>query len=540
MATTEHLVRWNGLTQEEWNWLNQHKPDEINKDTLYFIRETGQIYRGTINYTNAVIFVNRLPEITDTDKIVEGKLYVKITDLSAYVWNGNDFYMIIRPVVNSMLDNEDGTEANPEYFANVRAIKEYVLDAIDKAIVNGQITADTIRIKEDITVEGATIGLYHDGDIIHEGTRLEYILGRLVKHRIPPEYIPPTCSMNETHKDMEVGTFVRPTIRTEFKQNDAGPVNMFKLIRIVNGIDTVVVDNNSIAAYTEPGQIDLHDGDNILKYMAVIRYDAGEIKEDNLGGKVAGENILPGDIKKYCSWSGKRMTFFGSDYGNDTIISSLDIRALPEKILGVVDGQSYDVHIKAGHTRVTIAYPANRAPIKFIRDNGTGLNVLDNFKLTTLSVAGNNGHIPIPYNIYTFLALAPFPKDVVYTVILEEEDTEPELTPLTINTKAADNSDIGNIGMAIQFDPMYNQPLDKREQIFDNMSEVQVYTQSGKAYAGQIIKVRNGSSSVNLYVLADDLEPRKFATSSSEGGDTPGGDISFDELVAASSWKIYD
>lgn len=104
------------------------------KDTnsLYFLSDTGEIYRGTASFSEAVVFyTGDLP----TEGIAQGKLYVNSTTLEGQVYNGTGWTSVVKPIAQT-IDHDDPT-ANPVSGA---AVKSYVADRI--AAVNGNFVTE--------------------------------------------------------------------------------------------------------------------------------------------------------------------------------------------------------------------------------------------------------------------------------------------------------------------------------------------------------------------------------------------------------------
>lgn len=104
-----------------------------NAEGLYFIKDTGEIYLGEQSYTQSVIFygTGTTPE-TRPEKGAFGKLYIDVTTLQGFVWNGTDYKEVIKAVENAVDANTD----NP---VSAKAVKTYV----DRLVGTG--TADCIK-----------------------------------------------------------------------------------------------------------------------------------------------------------------------------------------------------------------------------------------------------------------------------------------------------------------------------------------------------------------------------------------------------------
>ena len=90
-----------------------------DSNTLYFIKDTNKIYRGTQDYTNSVRVVNSFPESNQA----QGILYVNASTSEAKTWNGSTWVTVVRPVDTTVTENSTNLITSGA-----------VYDAIDDAI----------------------------------------------------------------------------------------------------------------------------------------------------------------------------------------------------------------------------------------------------------------------------------------------------------------------------------------------------------------------------------------------------------------------
>lgn len=95
---------------------------------------------------------------------------------------------------------------------------------------------------------------------------------------------------------------------------------------------------------------------------------------------------------------------------------------------------------------------------------------------------------------------------------------------------------IDKLPIPVQFDPTYNEPLDSRDKMYDSLVDLNLAIESKRIYPGQITKVRNGNDRATLYIITDDLIPKKLMTSSN---DTSGATLDLNEIINAIIWHIY-
>lgn len=70
-------------------------------NTLYFLTDTLQIYKGTEEYTKSAKLVSSLP----TSGQVQGVVYVNTTDFTLHIWNGAEFVKLNKAYATAIPDN---------------------------------------------------------------------------------------------------------------------------------------------------------------------------------------------------------------------------------------------------------------------------------------------------------------------------------------------------------------------------------------------------------------------------------------------------
>ena len=61
--------------------------DVRDNDTLYFLTDTLQFYKGNQEYGKSAKIVSVLPEANQ----VQGVIYFRMTDYTMHIWNGTEF-----------------------------------------------------------------------------------------------------------------------------------------------------------------------------------------------------------------------------------------------------------------------------------------------------------------------------------------------------------------------------------------------------------------------------------------------------------------
>lgn len=115
----------------------------LEKDTnsLYFLQDTQEIYKGAVSFTQPTVMVPEFPE-----KGALGKLYVKESTLEGKVWTGREWKTIVQSVAQSMTGS--GSETAP---VSGNAVKNYVegkiTEGLNGAVTNITYDGDTKAIK---------------------------------------------------------------------------------------------------------------------------------------------------------------------------------------------------------------------------------------------------------------------------------------------------------------------------------------------------------------------------------------------------------
>lgn len=114
---------------------------EKTADKLFFIKDTGEIYRGTQNFTESVILYTDEPAVKAT-----GKLYVNSTTLEGKIWNGTAWQTVIQPVQATL------NAINTNQPVSGKAVADFVATQIE-SVTNGS------KLVKDVEYEAASNSL---------------------------------------------------------------------------------------------------------------------------------------------------------------------------------------------------------------------------------------------------------------------------------------------------------------------------------------------------------------------------------------------
>lgn len=98
-------------------------------NTLYFLTDTLQIFKGANEYTKSCKLVAALPESGQ----VQGVIYVRTSDFTLHIYNGTSFIQLNKTTVTAIPD----TDASDDNVPTTKAVADYV-DAKVKAVVGGK------------------------------------------------------------------------------------------------------------------------------------------------------------------------------------------------------------------------------------------------------------------------------------------------------------------------------------------------------------------------------------------------------------------
>jgi len=123
---------------------------------------------------------------------------------------------------------------------------------------------------------------------------------------------------------------------------------------------------------------------------------------------------------KSISLADKRWIWVSTDELTEAPITSNDIRILSTRYNNPINGNSYNISIPSGTTRVIFAYPSNLRDVSQVTYRQMGnADVKDTFTKSLITVEGlNESELDIEYKIYTYIPISPFNTDATYIVTI--------------------------------------------------------------------------------------------------------------------------
>ena len=94
-----------------------------DSNVLYFCTDTKKIYRGTVDFTDSVVYASSKPETP-----IVGKLYVFSSTGTTEVYNGSAWTVVSYPMVTAISDSSDDV-----HVASAKAVKSYVDETVATA-----------------------------------------------------------------------------------------------------------------------------------------------------------------------------------------------------------------------------------------------------------------------------------------------------------------------------------------------------------------------------------------------------------------------
>lgn len=100
-----------------------------DNDTLYFVTDTLQLFKGTFEYTKSVKLVSALPGSGQ----IQGVIYIRLGDMTLHIWNGTEYLQLNKTVVTAI----PSTGASDDNMPTTKAVADYVQAKIE-AVTGGK------------------------------------------------------------------------------------------------------------------------------------------------------------------------------------------------------------------------------------------------------------------------------------------------------------------------------------------------------------------------------------------------------------------
>lgn len=119
MSTTDMIVKWISCSKTYYESLPAK-----DENSLYFLEDTGELYKGKTSYGTSLEFVNEFP--SESEAIVN-KMYILNSTLEMRIYDGVDWRVIVKKVESVITDKM--YSENP---VSVNAVRDYILAKISE------------------------------------------------------------------------------------------------------------------------------------------------------------------------------------------------------------------------------------------------------------------------------------------------------------------------------------------------------------------------------------------------------------------------
>lgn len=119
MATSDTIVKWISCSKAYYESLPAK-----DENSLYFLEDTGELYKGKTSYGTGVEFVDEFPS---TESATINKMYILNSTLEMRIYDGIDWRQIIKKTESVITDKM--YSENP---ASVNAVRDYVIAKISE------------------------------------------------------------------------------------------------------------------------------------------------------------------------------------------------------------------------------------------------------------------------------------------------------------------------------------------------------------------------------------------------------------------------
>lgn len=375
--------------------------------TLYFLSDTGELYKGDVAYGKGGI---KLSSLTDLPTENDGNIYYVAEQNGFYAYNAEsgsyvmtiDLAQIAKDtvVVDDAIDPDSPSDTNA-------ATSAAIVDYINNHVSVDAGSALTITTTADITVQNA-IGLYEADDIITAGTSLQSIINNMFTN--PIVYVDPSLSTSYSPNppaSVEVGAPISNiTITPSYTKNDGGDITGVTIDKIVGGVTTNIYTGAAMPT------------DAVVASGLVVSDTANasiKVKVDHAAGSAESE-IAAGSLVNTKSIGAFRYSFYTVDSDKDATLDNAAVIAMTK-----VQAKPGTINVTCTKdaSRVVIAIPSNRS-IKTIKSSNLGYDVTSTFTQSTMNVTNSLGTegTEREYKVYTYTTEIPFPAQDVYVVTI--------------------------------------------------------------------------------------------------------------------------
>ena len=135
-----------------------------NNDTLYFLTDTLQIFKGASEYTKSCKLVAALPESGQ----VQGIVYVRTSDMTLHIYNGTEYVQLNKAVVTAI----PAADASDDNVPTTKAVADYVQAKIEAVTGGKGLFVTDVTYKDGVisVAKGDTPVATTLGGVVHNAT----------------------------------------------------------------------------------------------------------------------------------------------------------------------------------------------------------------------------------------------------------------------------------------------------------------------------------------------------------------------------------
>lgn len=382
-----------------------------NDETLYFLTDSGEIFRGDKSLTRSHYYEVEKTE-TETDlaaiqRVVAGKVL------------SQDDTCIVKTYIGKDTKNED------KYSHTA-----YIYDATLKVwkAMDGNYNAENVYFDQDLTFTkeiGYVTLTNGKGTLASAGRNMKQVLELMFAKEENPTVSQPKVSWGTVSGmgEKEVGTVVSPSYSVSLNVGSYsyGP----SPTGVAAATYKVDLGTNSLTTHSGTFQnVTVTDNMN-LSMKATITHSAGATPYTNLGNPVAETAHLAIEAgTKTATYTtalvGYRKIFYGA-LPDETDLDSAAIRGLAHSKKNGATTITWKAADYTNPLRYVIAIPADTKAITYATlDSTFGAVITDNYEkqTATINVEGANGYTAVPYDIYIYRPDAGIGSDEEHTVTI--------------------------------------------------------------------------------------------------------------------------
>lgn len=135
-----------------------------NNDTLYFLTDTLQIFKGASEYTKSCKLVAVLPESGQ----VQGIVYVRTSDMTLHIYNGSEYVQLNKTVVTAI----PAADASDDNIPTTKAVADYVNAKIEGVVGGKGVFVTDVTYKDGVisVAKGDAPVATTLGGVVHDAT----------------------------------------------------------------------------------------------------------------------------------------------------------------------------------------------------------------------------------------------------------------------------------------------------------------------------------------------------------------------------------